>query len=312
MPNAIDRCASCHQPVYVEANVQGGCDCNDRDFRVLLAQQRQRNNAGSPDFAAAFVASIPNLNEIDPGLLMSAAGRSEYEGARQLAGPQGRPIRGRTEVVAILDDDQAFRASVPDERNEPDTVSFDDGEGIDLDSDDWTGLSQHTAQSQGHNARVASTAARMDSVDLASMWMQGTGIPYDPSQLIAPGGDGFEFDTGDFVVDARDTPRGGGGGSGARFRVDGGAPPRTPFNRDLVNDQGPMTEAARVRGGRFPILREVMVAPRIQAPRPPPPPVEAPVRPAPRNAIAQAREMQSRARGPSVYDLIRSNPLRTK
>jgi hypothetical protein len=315
MPNAIDRCASCQQPLYVEEHVAGGCDCSDRDLRILLAQQRQRNNSGNPDFASAFMASgPPDLSSIDPGILMSAAGRSEFEGAKQLAGP-----RGRTQVMAVLDDEAPFTASNAPQPVGP-THHQDDGIGWDLDAadggNDWTGNWQDHGR---HNARVASVASAMDNTDLAAMWMQGTGIPFDPAQLAAPGGDGFEFDT-ELAVDTSAYPRGG-GASGPRFRVDGAPPARPAFDRGLVNDMGPTTVAARVgRDGRFPVLREQPVPrPRVQdifdqvraqAAR-----IDAPARPEPRppvSAIQQARDIQARSRGPSVYDLIRSSPLSSK
>ncbi len=265
----------------------------------------------------------PDLSQVDPAVLMSAAGRSEYEGARQLTAASdlsfqraARQLRGRTEDVAFLDDAQTFTASQELAPPTADRPSNDDGIGFDLDGD-WTGDWEGP---QRHNARVASVARQVDSIDLAAMWMQGTGIPFDRSQLVAEGGDGFEFDTGDFVVDASTRGGGGGGGSAQRFRVDAPPPPRPAFNRALVNDQGPMTEAGRVRNGRFPILRETgpgayqrpPVPPafieRMERPYEPPPPPSAPRG----TAIQQARAMQAKARGPSVYDLIRSDPLRSK
>jgi hypothetical protein len=334
MPNPIDRCGACQQPLYVEDNIPGGCGCPDRDFRVLLAQQRHRNNTGNEDFASTFVAASappPNLSEVDPGLLMSAAGRSEFEAAQQLAGPSFRAaiaqgLRGRTEHVAFLDDQTFFgheartmtdtaNPNVSSPRQAQPVAPVDDE--IDLDAgDEWTGNWDGPSR---HQARVASTAAQMADVDLAAMWMQGTGIPFDRSQLVAPGGDGFEFDTGELAVDTSAYPRGGGVGGG-RFRVDAAPPPRPAFNRGLVNNQGPMTEATRVRGGRFAVLREQAPAPapnifdqvRADFAAPPPPPPRPEPRTAPVSAVQQARAVQAKPRGPSVYDLIRSNPLRSK
>ena len=268
----------------------------------------------------------PDLSKIDPGLLMSAAGRNEYEGARQLAGP----LRGRTQYASswpvgptagttVTDDARTMleeHSFGPPSEDVYSQQPIEPEEDIDLGGDeDWTGLAASQQQHQRHNARVARTTQAMDQVDLAAMWMQGTGIPFDPGQLVAPGGDGFEFDTGEMAVDAA-YPRGGGGG-GARFRVDGPAPQRQPFNRTRVDDGG--VEIGRIgRGGRFegrPPSPPAPPAPTIfeqvrvvyNSPRPPPPPE--PPRP-PVSAVQQAREMQSRSKGPSVYDLIRSNPLR--
>src|SRR5271166_5509170 len=190
MPNAIDRCSSCRQPVYVEEGVVGGCACQDRSFRILLAQQKQRNNAGHMDFASSFVANeAPDLSNVNPALLMSAAGRHEFEAAQQLAG-----IRGRTQQAVMFDDTSHFTAGTVTEDSRtmlennsygpPAEDVFAQAPVGDLDlSDedgDWTGLSSN--EPQRHNARVASVTNRMDGVDLAAMWMQGTGIPYDPSQ----------------------------------------------------------------------------------------------------------------------------------
>jgi hypothetical protein len=315
MPNPIDRCAACQQPLYIEANVAGGCDCQDRDFRILLAQQRHRNSTGNEDFASAFVAAPPpDLSEVDPGILMSAAGRSEYENAQQL--------RGRTRFVAHLDDAAVFGPTAGTVTDDARTMLENSSYGppaedvfaqepmVEEEEDDWTGLSASQQQHHRHNARVANVAARMDNVDLAAMWLEGTGIPFDRAQLAAPAGDGFEFDTGEMAVDTAAYPRGGGVGGG-RFRVDGGRPPRTAFNREMINNQGPMTEGGRVRG-RFAVLREQQPAPEvnfaaIRAEAAPPPPREAPR--APTSAVQQARALQSTSKGPSVYDLIRRNPL---
>lgn len=306
MPTALDRCSSCRQPVYAEEGVSGGCNCPDHDLRVLLAEQRLRNNKGNPDFAASLMAPVPALAEVDPGLLMSAAGRNEFEAARSLT---FQAVQGvRTREAAMFDDVANWGPP-----GQPEPVPPQDDE-IQLGGDDdWTGEWQDRPR---HNARVASVAARMDQVDLAAMWMQGTGIPFDRAQLATPDHlDDFQFDTGDLgTVDVSNYPRGGGGGgSGGRFRVDQPTPPRAAFNRGLVNDQGPMREAGRARG--FAILRETgpgayqrPAAPPASLPTPTPPsPYE---RPAPVSAVEQARALQSRPRGPSVYDLIRNSPLR--
>jgi hypothetical protein len=293
MPNAIDRCASCRQPLYLEDGVAGGCGCPDRELRVLLAQQKQRNSTGNTDFTEV---SPPDLSGIDPAFLLSAAGRSEFEAARQISGlvPQAVP-------------------SPPMAAPEIDLGEADEGVDFDFDGD-WTGSWQDQTR---HNARVASAANGMDNVDLAAMWMQGTGIPYDPSQLVSTDHlDDFQFDTGDLAVDASAYPRGG-SSAAPRFRVDAAPPSRPAFNRSLVNDQGPMVESARVRNGRFPVLRErpqpqnVDVFDQVRTHDVPAPSHES--RPtAPMNAMQQARQLQAKPKGPSVYDLIRNNPLRSK
>jgi hypothetical protein len=308
MPNAIDRCGSCGQSVYLEENVEGGCGCPERDFRILLARQRERNNSGKADFASAFMASgPPDISQVDPGLLMSAAGRNEFEAARQLSAFQGisqaaPPAREAAQEV-LLNDLQ--------ELNNVTAETMDTGDDIDLGGgDDWTGLGSQ--QPERHMARVASVAQQMDGTDLAAMWMQGTGIPFDRSQLAAPDHlDDFQFDT-ELAMDTPG-PRGGGGGAvGGRFRVDGGPPPRPAFDRGMINAQGPTVEAARVRG-RFAVLREA--GPREPVGTRPPGvrPVERsePASPrAPVSAVQQARELQARSRGPSVYERLRDNPFK--
>jgi hypothetical protein len=314
MANRIDRCASCQLDVYLEEGVTNACACPERDFRILLHGQRQRNASTNQDFPAVVMglhAAPSTLPEIDPGMLMSAAGRSEFEAAQQLR--PGRPFPQQRQAMQRTAADNAIDAmfSAPYEppmaEEEPD---------IDLDGDqDWTGDWRDTRQ---HNARVASSVAH---VDLAAMWMQGTGIPYDPAQLASSGdADDFSFDTGEMDVSAANMPRGGGGGG--RFRVDGGAPPRTAFNRELINSQGPMREATRVgQGGRFAVLREQEAAraPRVVEPQavfenvraavaPPPPPVSMPTR-AP-SALQQARQLQASSHKPSAYDMLRSNPFK--
>lgn len=330
MPNPIDRCGACQQPVYVEENVAGGCGCPDRDFRVLLAQQRHRNNTGNEDFASSFVASPPPaLTELDPSFLMSAAGRNEFEAARQLAGPSFRStlaqgLRGRTEHVAFLDDAADFgptartmadtNPNVSSPRQAQPVPPVEDE--IDLDSgDEWTGQWEDHGR---HNARVASTAAQMDSVDLSAMWLQGTGIPFDRSQLVTPDHlDDFQFDTGELAVDTTNYPRGGGVGGG-RFRVDQAPPVRPAFNRSRVDDGG--VEIGRVgRGGRFegrplppPPPPQPNIFEQVRADFAAPPPPRPEPRQAPVSAVQQARALQAKPRGPSVYDLIRSNPLKGK
>ena len=326
MPNPIDRCGACQQPLFVEENIVGACNCHDRDLRILLAQQRHRNTTGNEDFASSFMtasAAPPNLGEVDPGLLMSAAGRSEFEAARQLAGPPltfrsaAERLRGRTEVAVMFDDDASFgreartmadtNPNVSSPRQAQPVGPVDDE--IDLDAgDEWTGTWEDQPR---HQARVASVAARMDNVDLAAMWMQGTGIPFDRSQLAAPDHlDDFSFDTGEMAVDTTNYPRGGGVGGG-RFRVDRDPPPRTSFNRTRLAQDG--VEIGRIgRGGRFearplpPPPPSIFDQVRAEA-APPPPPREAPR--APVSAVQQARDLQAKPRGPSVYDLIRRNPL---
>ncbi len=222
MPNALDRCSSCQQPVYAEEGVPGGCDCPDHDFRVLLAQQRLRNNAGNQDFMSVVMASTPNLSDVDPDILMSAAGRSEFEAAQSLVRSAAPPVRGRAQYAAMFDDDAHF--SNP---GQPEPVPPQEEE-IELGGEEeWTGTWQDR---NAHNTRVASVAARMDGVDLAAMWLQGTGIPFDRAPLAMAATDDFEFDTGEMAVDATAYPRGGGGGGGGRFReikLRPSAPPST-------------------------------------------------------------------------------------
>ena len=311
--------------MFIEENVTGACGCPERDLRILLAQQRQRNGASNQDFASVVMSPSRNassLPDLDPSMLLSAVGQNELLGAQQLrpnvsaagCNCRSRPCscrsRGQTQHVAYADDAQ-FDNTLLDSGGH---VHAPDDEGIDFGSGDWTGSWQEPRQ---HNARVAS----MGQVDLAAMWMQGTGIPYDPGQLHAPDHlDDFSFDTGEMNVDATSYPRGGGGG-GQRFRVDGAAPARPTFDRSIINNQGPMREAARVgQNGRFAVLRE-------QPPAPPPPtifeqvardagvPYRAPPTPdvtvparAP-SALQQARQLQASSRVPSTYDRLRNNPF---
>lgn len=327
MPNPIDRCGACQQPVYLEENVAGGCGCPDRDLRVLLAQQRHRNNTGNEDFASAFVANTPppNLSEVDPGILMSAAGRSEYENAQSLT----RGLRGQTHLVAHLDDAAIFGPTAGTVTDDSRTMLENSSHGppaedvfaqqpMEEDEEDWTGLASSEPQRQRHNARVASVAAQMDSVDLAAMWLQGTGIPFDRSQLATPDHlDDFQFDTGELAVDTTNYPRGGGVGGG-RFRVDQAPPVRPAFNRGRVADGG--VEIGRIgRGGRFegrplppPPPPQPTIFEQVRAEFEAPPPPRPEPRQAPVSAVQQARALQAKPRGPSVYDLIRSNPLKGK
>jgi hypothetical protein len=278
MPNPIDRCASCGQPVYCEEAVPNSCGCPERELRILLAQQRQRNNSGNTEFTATFLASVPSLDTIDPGIFMSPQGRTEFDAARQLAGPT-----------------TAARAQQA-------VQHLDEPPGFDLEDGDWTGLD---APQPTHNARTA-TAGHIGEVDLAAMWMEGSGIPYDRSQLVVTSAEDFEFSTEMDV--GGPGPRGGGG---ARFRVDGSTP------------RPPMNEVGRVRGHT--ILRErperperpprdvladlvqnrERVDPSITRTRP-----EAPVAAErPVSAVQQARLLQAQARTPSIYSTMRNNPI---
>lgn len=318
MPNPIDRCGACRQPLYVEANVPGGCDCHDRDFRILLAEQRRRNSSGNEDFASSFstLQDAPDLSEIDPGLLMSAAGRNEFEAAQSLRPTvptlrktPATPASGRQTEAAMFDDSATWG---PPGQTNPVTPQDDE---IELGDDDWTGDWNGSSR---HNARVASSmAAGVADVDLSAMWMQGTGIPFDRTQLITPDHlDDFSFDTGEMRVDAGAYPRGGGVGGG-RFRVDQAPPARGGFNNTTIPAAGGV-EVSRIRAGRFQVVRE-----RPARPEPPPPPsifeqiraeVAEPAPPPrqesrPLSAVQQAREVQARSRGPSVYDRLRTNPF---
>jgi hypothetical protein len=306
MPSFVDRCGSCHQPMYAEENVSGGCNCPDRELRILLARQRVHNNSKAPaDFASSFMAGETQQAQqpsLDMTLLMSEAGRNELHYAQQLARfPRTNPPIRQAQTTPE-NDDVSFEPA----------ASEDD---IDLGGDvDWTGSWD---QSTHHNTRTASVARSMDAIDLSAMWMQGSGVPFTHDQLVSPEADGFDFDTRDLVVDA--PSRQGGGASSGRFRVDGTPPPRIPFNRGIVG-QGPMVESSRVRNGRFPVLREQGPPPapitdfidqmraELDAPRPRQP--EAPRPPPVRSALAQARALQqSKPKGTSIYDLIRKNPL---
>ena len=249
----------------------------------------------------------PDLGQIDPGVLMSAAGRNEFNMARQASGQAFSPAPQMTqtqfseraagcrcrytpctcqrEARTMLEQNSwgpPVEGDVFSLEEAEEEVSFEDDEG------DWTGLSSQAPQR--HQARVASAARRIDDLDLAAMWMQGTGIPYDRGQLAAPGGDGFEFDTGEMNVDAVPRGGGGGGGSGARFRVDGGAPRAPAFNRELINNQGPMVEGARVRG--FAVLRET--GPGATRPRPERPQAERPApTPRPMAVVMNGRQIRT-------------------
>lgn len=144
------------------------------------------------------------------------------------------------------------------------------------------------------------------------MWMAG--VPYEPSQLVASAPDDVEFNTEDLVVDVDSaTPRPTSGRS-SRFQVTGPPPVRPPFNRALVNDQGPTREVARVgRDGRFSLLFPEAERPRSQ-------PSQSSVRaehrtertePRPRQqAVQEAKIVQERTRIPTIYERLRGpNPF---
>lgn len=221
---------------------------------------------------------------LDPVAIMSQSGRGEYEAARRVAA-RPAPPRGRPRVAAVVDEENFFG------------------------DDDWTGDWRGPVEEAPNVA--------MSQMDLAAMWMQGTGIPFDPSQLVgAPGADDFEFSTGADIDVRAASQAPSGGGSGGRFRVDRPAPPRPAFDRTTVNNQGPMREAGRVRD-RFSVLREVQPAgaPRI--------PVVAQVQesfaspepvPVKLSAIQQARVLRASVQpsGPSTYDRLRRNTFSEK
>ena len=229
-------------------------------------------------------ASVP-----DPGFMprfQAPAPTARQVVASRPAAPP--PLRGRPRVAAVVDDATFFGEE---------------------DSGDWTG--------GWREPQEAPVAAAVSQMDLAAMWMQGTGIPYDPSQLVGtPGADDFEFSTGDIDVSAASRaamPSGGGGGG--RFRVDRPTPQRPSFDRTTVNNHGPMRETARVRD-RFAVLREVQ--PAGPPPRMPPAQVQesfAPPEPVPvrLSAIQQARVLQASVKpGVSSYDRLRRNPFNEK
>lgn len=176
-----------------------------------------------------------------------------------------------------------------------------------------------------HNRRQAAAAP---PVNLEELWMQNSGVPYEPGET-STGYEDFEFSSDEADIDI-DTPRPSGGRrvGGERFQVGRDPPPRTPpMSREIVAGPqgGPMREIARV--GRFPVLgeerppnREPLIvevptvlsriqtqlarqererAPRERTPRHVPPP--------PRNAMDQSRVMQAKERLPTVYDRLQSN-----
>lgn len=336
MPNPVDKCASCQSPVYAEDGIPGGCGCPERELRLLLANQKDRNSRGNaasaPDFASHFVgrtASADGLPELPAELLMSAAGRSELQAAQSFS-PRGpttfrqalaAPLRGRTELVAMLDDAAFFQDDSSGDGL--DSIEGFDGAGLDGELESALG-----AGAQNRRRQVSASASAASSVDLSAMWMQGTGIPYDPAQLAVDGSpnDGFEFDTGDFAMRVPDYPSGGGPrGGGVRFRVDQPAPPPRPtFERPTrevarVGSNGRfaiITDQARAERAEHPIADDLRALERmardagnhdfnIARPEPPPRDITANQANARQSAVQQAKVLQARSKIPSVYDRLR-------
>ncbi len=293
MPSPIDHCTSCRRPVYANQGTPGECSCPEAGLRVLLAQERARNNRGNSDFVSGFmqpqVAPPPvargvrtasqALPDLDPTMLLSPAGRQEMQAAQSMPFPAARPIRGQTAVAVQFDDAGLFE------------------------------------ESQNFGSRTASAPA----VDLESMWMANTGIPYEPgSSVMDDGLTDFEFTTyepQDLDLDL-ERPVGGSRG-GVRFRVDQPPPPRPIATRPVASERGPMREVTRVREGRFSVLREDsspsrdeftnMVRDAIPASRPTRP--SAAELNAKQSAIQQARTLQENAKRPTAYQHLLANSL---
>ncbi len=151
-------------------------------------------------------------------------------------------------------------------------------------------------------------------VNLEAMWMQNSGIPYEPGESpVTSSSNDFGFDSYDYQIDINEeaTPRYGGRVGGARFRVDRPLEPRPSFSpgRPEPGPQGGnMREVGR--SGRFSILAEME---RTAPPPPPPAPRAMPPRVAssgPRNALARSREIQAQLQSrPTAYDRIQKGFL---
>jgi hypothetical protein len=292
MPSPIDHCTSCRRPVYANQGTPGECSCPEAGLRVLLAQERARNNRENSDFVSGFVqtpvarppvargvrTASQELPDLDPTMFLSPAGRQEMQAAQSMPFPSGRPIRGQTAVATHFDDAGLFE------------------EGSDFGN------------------RTASAAP---AVDLESMWMASTGIPYEPGET-SSGLDGFEFttyDPQDIDLDL-ERPAVGPRNGGARFRVDQPPPARPPVPRPVSMERGPMREVTRVREGRFSVLREdpipvpreefnEMVRDALPA-RPRPSAAELNAK---QSAIQQARTLQENAKRPTAYQHLLANSL---
>lgn len=257
--------------MYAEEAVVGGCACPERPFRLLLASQKQRNQASNQEWASPIIgapqeAALPDLT---PEMLLSPMGRGEFEAA------QGEPV----------------------------------------DLDDMLGLGRPRMERTASRGRPAPTLA---NVNLEEMWLNGTGIPYEPSEIPVVADDGFEFSSGEEDIDLGGPPIGPRTG-GVRFRVD-----RAPSERGLVNDQRAMRQVNQVRNGRFALLAEDpaprqegtpvatiadRIATRTGVMRPPPRDITASDANARQSVMQQARVLQERAKRPTVYDRLRNNPI---
>jgi hypothetical protein len=143
-------------------------------------------------------------------------------------------------------------------------------------------------------------ADTMSQADLTALWMQNSDIPVDSTSLADVEPLDFEFSS-DLDDEIPRAPM-----SRDRFRIDRPVPQRS-FDRNLVNDQGPMEEEGRVRGGRFAVLRPRAPTRPIERVAP----VEAPQREVTasrQSAVQQANALQSRTKAPTVYDRLRKNP----
>lgn len=177
------------------------------------------------------------------------------------------------------------------------------------------GRTQHVAylDDAAHFGEEAGRSTALPQVNLEELWLQNSGVPYDPSELestTVATTDDFEFGSDDVDIDIDTPPRHGGGRvGGERFRVDRPPPQRPQFVArppEPGPQGGPMREAGRV--GRFAILREEGGRPE---PAPPPraPQQATRVAHARPSALEQSRAMQSRQKLPNIYDRIREGFL---
>jgi len=329
MPQFVEQCPACNNPIYLEDNVQGSCECLEGGLRQLLAR-KQRARGGvqyvgrdtRPTMArvASQATQRPQLQarqlpELSPEMFLSNGALREVQAASQVLGP--RP-------PAPVDPRRVTSEQWATGRHS--------GEGFDLD------LSMDSAIEQAMNERAQETAELASSI--ANLWRGSVArdIGEDAASIEFTTNEDISFEPPDLPVRAPlPDPR------NPRFRVDRPPPGPPPFRRETMNADGydvipyeetprPMREIGQVRGARIltdrgarpaPPMREAVTnlngdTSSLQAIRDRarthyyPEGVQAPIRIPAKDANGRTAEqrMAEHMRRPTAYEhLVRSDPF---
>lgn len=256
MPQFVEQCPSCNNPIYLEDNVTGSCECLEGGLRQLLAR-KQRARGGvqhvgrdtRPTMTRTASQAAPpmiqrqplqrpqpqarQLPELSPEMFLSNGALREVQAAVQVMGPRPMPpadprrvtserwAQGRHSAIELDDFDLSMDGAIEAAMNERDQGPPELGDAL---ASLWRGTVE---------ADIGEAAA----IEFSS----NEDISFDPPAR-AP------------LPDPR----------GSRFRVDRPPPQPEPFRRETMNADGyevmprsfeenprPMREIGQARGMRI-------------------------------------------------------------